>query len=218
LHDNGTKTVLGVTGDLDQVGFCDAVLAQSGSARFVTTRIWRQLVSDVPPTGTVVDKLVAAHGPKRNLAALISAMLTTPQFFAATGTTVINPIEWLIGAVRALRLPISDDAHVTKLIVVLRALGQIPFYPPNVSGWPSGHAWLSTAAAVTRMQAATALAKAANLDSISGVAQRERVDAAGRLLGVGSWSARSRVVLAGFAADPRRLVAVALNTPEYLTN
>jgi uncharacterized protein (DUF1800 family) len=217
-HDHDRKTVLGRTGNLDAAGFCDAVLAQPGAARYLAARMWGQLVSDTPPTSAVVDRLVATYGPVRDLTGLLRTMFTVPQFAAAAGTMVINPVEWLIGAVRALRVPVPDDASVRKLIVVLRALGQIPFYPPNVSGWPSGHAWLSSAAADARMKAASALVKAADLDAVSGAAATGRVDAVGHLLGVGAWTARTRAVLAGTVADPRRLVAVALNTPEYLTN
>jgi uncharacterized protein (DUF1800 family) len=218
LHDNGSKTVLGVTGNLDCVGFCDAVLAQPGAARYLATRTWGQLVSDAPPASPVVDRLVAAYGAQRDLSGLLREMFTMPQFATTVGTKVINPVEWLIGAVRALRVPVADDTAARKLVVVLRALGQVPFYPPNVSGWPSGHAWLSTAAADARVQAATALAAAGDLTIVSRAAQSDRVDAAGYLLGIGSWTARSRTVLAGSTGDPKRLVAVALTTPEYLTD
>jgi uncharacterized protein (DUF1800 family) len=216
-HDNGSKTVLGVTGNLDTTGFCDAVLARPASPRFVASRIWSQLVSARPPDAATLDRLVAAYGSRRDLGALLTAMLTSPEFSTAAGTIVVDPVEWLIGAVRALRVPIADDAAALKLVAVLRVLGQIPFYPPNVSGWPSGAAWLSTAAADARMQAATALAGEADLDAVRG-STAAKVDAVGHLLGVGSWSSRSSAVLAEAAADPRRLVAIALNTPEYLTN
>ncbi|MEP6599106.1 MAG: DUF1800 domain-containing protein [Actinomycetota bacterium] len=217
LHDTGTKTVLGVTGNLDQVGFCDAVLAGPSSARFVATRMWGQLVSDQPPPSAVVDRLVAAYGPRRGLSALLTTMLTAPEFAAARATTVIGPLEWVVGAVRALHVPIDDVAAAKKILVVLRALGQIPLYPPNVSGWPNGHAWLSTAAADTRMQAAVAFADAADLSALSSTAQSQRVDAVGHLLGIGEWTTRSRSVLSGAAGNPQRLAALALNTPEYLT-
>jgi uncharacterized protein (DUF1800 family) len=174
-------------------------------------------VSARPPDAATLDRLVAAYGSRRDLGALLTAMLTSPEFITAAGTIVVDPVEWLIGAVRALRVPIPDDAAALKLVAVLRVLGQIPFYPPNVSGWPSGAAWLSTAAADARMQAATALAGKADLDAVRG-STAAKVDAVGHLLGVGSWSPRSSAVLAEAAADPRRLVAIALNTPEYLTN
>jgi uncharacterized protein (DUF1800 family) len=164
-----------------------------------------------------LERLVVAYGDRRDLRALLTAMLTSADFVAADGTIVISPVEWLIGAIRALRIPIADDAAALKLVAALQALGQVPFYPPNVGGWPSGAAWLSTAAADVRMQVAVALANKANLDTIRGSAAA-KVDAVANLLGVGFWSARTTAVLSEAATDPRRLVAIALNTPEYLTN
>jgi uncharacterized protein (DUF1800 family) len=216
-HDDGAKTLLGVTGNLDTTGFCDAVLSRPASPRFVAARMWSLLVSANPPSAATLDRLVTAYGNQRDLRSLLTAMLTSADFVAAYGTIVIGPVEWLIGAIRALRIPIVDDAAARKVVAVLRTLGQIPFYPPNVGGWPSGAAWLSTAAADARMQAAAALASKADLDAIRG-STATRVDAVAHLLGVASWSARSTAVLTEAAVDPRRLVAIALNTPEYLTN
>ncbi len=216
-HDDRVKTVLGVIGNLDTTGFCDAVLARPASPRFVASRLWSQLVSANPPSAAALDRLVTAYGDQRDLRSLLTAMLTSADFVAAYGTIVIGPVEWLIGAIRALRISIVDDAAARKVVAVLRTLGQIPFYPPNVGGWPSGAAWLSTAAADARIQAAAALASQADLDAIRG-STAAKVDAVAHLLGVASWSARSAAVLAETAVDPRRLVAIALNTPEYLTN
>jgi uncharacterized protein (DUF1800 family) len=216
LHDADSKTVLGVSGNLDQTAFCDAVLAQPNAAGYLAKRWWGQLVSGSPPTSATTEQLVAAYGPTRNLTALFSAMLTCADFTAAAGSVVIGPVEWLIGAVRALKVPIRDDAAAKKLAVILRALGQIPFYPPNVSGWPSGQAWLSTVAADVRLQAATALAKAGNLSRVEAAAVGDRIDTVGYLLGIGEWSARSSAALASATRNPQQLVAIALNTPEYL--
>ena len=193
------------------------MLAQPGSARYLATRLWGQFVSGDAPSAAVVDRLVAAYGGNRNIAALLADLLGGPHFDQAWGTVVASPVEWLVGAVRSLRVPIADDAAAKKLVAVLRALGQIPFYPPNVSGWPSGQAWLSTAAADARLRAATALARAAQAPLPAGSVS-SRLDTVGQLLGVGTWSTRSAAALRDASADPHRLVAVALNTPEYLTD
>jgi hypothetical protein len=65
--------------------------------------------------------------------------------------------------------------------------------------------------------AARALAAAGDLDVVSKGATSTRVEAVGHLIGVGTWSSRSAAVLKNAAAQPTRLVAFALNTPEYLT-
>jgi hypothetical protein len=89
--------------------------------------------------------------------------------------------------------------------------------PPNFIGRPSGQAWLTTSAAELRMRIATTLAAGGDLDVVSKGATSTRVDAVGHLIGVGTWSSRSAAVLKNAAAQPIRLVAFALNTPEYLT-
>jgi uncharacterized protein (DUF1800 family) len=218
LHDNGIKTFLGVTGNLDQAGYCDAVLARPDAPGYLATRWWGQLVSDTPPTAATLSTLHAAYGPGRDLTSLLTSMLTMPAFAAAEGSLVVDPLEWLVGSVRALKVSVADDTVATKLLGILRQLGQIPFYPPNVGGWPSGQAWLSTASADARMQAATLLTKSADLSSIAQTTSGDRIDAVGYLLGIGSWSDRSVSVLKQDVGDPARLVTVALNTPEYLVH
>ncbi|HEY7048279.1 MAG TPA: DUF1800 domain-containing protein [Jatrophihabitantaceae bacterium] len=217
-HATSPVTFLGVTGSFDVTRFCDAVLGRPAGPRYLATRWWGQLASNTAPSSALVDRLVAAYGAKRDLAALFTALFTAPEFASGQHSIVVGPVEWLIGVTRALRVPVPDEDGAKKLVTVLRALGQEPFYPPNVGGWPSGQAWLSTAAADLRMRAALALANAGDLTSVTSAASSERVDAAGYLLGVGAWSARSRAVLQAEVGNPPRLVATAVNTPEYLTN
>ena len=218
LHDDKVKTLLGVTGDLDDVGYCDAILARPASASYVVTRWYGQLVSDHAPTVAALNTALAGYGSNRSISGMVTAMLGSVDFTAATGTKIVGPVEWLIGAVRALQVPIPDQTAAKKLLTVLNGLGQVPFFPPNVSGWPSGAAWLSTAAADLRMNTAAAIVKRANLDQVAAAAPSGRVEAAGHLLGVPSWTARSAAVLSTASSDPARLVTLALNTPEYLTN
>jgi uncharacterized protein (DUF1800 family) len=217
LHDNGKKTVLGVTGNLDYVGFCDAVLARPASAGFVASRLWSRLVSADPPASDALGALTDAYGPKRDLSALLQTMLTCPEMTTKAGTLVAMPIEWMVGLLRSLKVPLEDDKRMALIQGALLRLGQLPMLPPNVSGWPSGQAWLTTSAAELRMRIATTLAAAGDLDAVSKGATSTRVEAVGHLIGVGTWSSRSAAVLKDAAAQPARLVAFALNTPEYLT-
>ena len=218
LHDQTAKTVLGVTGNLDQAGYGDAVLAQPGSARHIATRMYAQFVSDSAPGSAVIDRLVAAYGPGRDLSALLRTLLIDPSFAAAADSIVVGPLEWVVGAARALRLKVPDAPAARPYLATLRALGQIPFYPPNVSGWPSGQAWLSTAAADVRLQAAATMVRSADLSAVEAVPSAGRLDAVGYQLGIGAWSARSVAALTPSLARPSDLVALALNTPEYLVH
>ena len=224
LHDETSKTVLGVTGNLDQVGFGDAVLARPASAAFVATRTYHQFVSDNDPDSATVARLVAAYGPGRDLNALLRTMFTDRSFVSAANSLVIGPVEWLVGVVRALAVPVSDDNAASdgiaakKLLAVLRRLGQLPFYPPDVSGWPSGQAWMSTAAAGARLQVAAQLARTADLSAVTETGASDRIDAVGYHLGVGRWSDRTVAALKPQVANPATLFAIAVNSPEYIVH
>ncbi|MFI6044187.1 DUF1800 family protein [Nocardia sp. NPDC051321] len=217
-HDSGPKTLLGVTGSLGAREFCDIVLGRAESAQYVAQRMWQQLGADAPPSRSAIDRAVSAYGPDRDTASMVVAILADDEFSTARDTVVHGPVEWLIGAVRALAVPMDSETDVKKLIGLLRNLGQLPFYPPSVGGWPHGQAWMSTAAAQLRLLAAASLVKNADLSHISAAAPTDRLDAVGYQLGIGGWSDRSAAVLMPLRADPSRLTTIALNTPEYLTS
>ncbi len=217
-HDAAAKTLFGVTHNFDAAGFCDTVLAQPKSAEYVAGRLWLQLASDEPASPDVLDRLVSAYGPGRNLRGLTRAILTDDAFTANRAAVVNTPIEWLVGVMRALRVPIDKPEVLKMADSTLKALGQRPFYPPSVGGWPRGQVWLSTASAETRLRAASRLAHFGDLSEIESVAPADRIDAVGYWFGVGAWSDRSADALETLVRKPPQLVAAAVNTPEYLTS
>jgi len=217
-HDFTPKTLFGNTGNFDAAGFCDTVLAQPTSAGYVAGRLWQQLASDGPPSRAALDRIVAAYGPKRNLRALTRAILTDDEFIGGRATVVNTPVEWLIGVIRSLRVPLEEPAQLKLVEATLTALGQRPFFPPDVNGWPRGQVWLSTASAEARLRAAMHLARAADLSALESVAPAERIDAVGYLIGVGAWTDRTVDALEPLVRRPPQLVAAAVNTPEYLTS
>jgi uncharacterized protein (DUF1800 family) len=216
-HDGGTKTLLGRTANLDAHGFVEAVLSQPSSPAYLATRWWHTLVSPAEPPPDSLARVVTAYGPGRDLMGLFSATLTDPHLVGEAGSVVVSPVEWLVGAARALRLP-TDASAVATLLPTLRALGQTPLYPPSVAGWPSGQAWLSTASASTRMDAARRLVAAADLQEVTRTPQGSRTDMVAHLLGIPHLSNRTVSALRPLTTDPKQLVATALVSPEYLVN
>jgi uncharacterized protein (DUF1800 family) len=214
-HDAGSKTVLGTAANLDAPGLVHVLLDQKAAATHLVTRWWSLLAAPTAPPADTLDRAVRAHGPGRDLGAMFAAMLTDSGYASTAGSLVASPVEWVVGAMRALRVP-TDDAMVRKAAGAMRALGQLPFYPPNVSGWPSGQAWLSTASATTRVQTASVLARAGDLGRVQAAAPSARVDAVARLLGIPSLSNRTLTELRTHTDDPQRLVAMALVAPENL--
>jgi uncharacterized protein (DUF1800 family) len=217
-HDDSPKTVLGTTADLDEGGFCDVVLAHPTSAPFVAGKLWKLLASDAPPSDATLGRLVGAYGPNRDLRALTKAVLMDPEFVALTGTMVNTPVEWVLGIIRTLAIPLDDPRMPLEFDALFKVLGQRPFFPPDVGGWPRGVVWLTTSSTAARVWAADRLVSLGNLSAIEDTPMVDRVDAAGYLIGVGKWSARTAAALTPLRSDPARLVAAAVNSPEYLTS
>ncbi|MBV9512922.1 MAG: DUF1800 family protein, partial [Mycobacteriaceae bacterium] len=171
-----------------------------------------------PPSPQTLDRLVTAYGRGRNLKALTRAILTDTEFVNSRGTRVNAPVEWLVGVIRTLGVAVDAPARMKLVNATLRGLGQRPFYPPDVGGWPHGRVWMSTASADMRMRSASQLARAGDLSTVEDAAADERIDAVGYLIGVGAWSDRTVTALKPLVRNPVQLVAVAVNTPEYLTS
>ena len=146
------------------------------------------------------------------------AILTDSEFTDTRAAIVNTPVEWLVGVIRTLRVPLDTPARLKMIDATLQALGQRPFYPPDVGGWPHGRVWMSTASADVRMRAATQLARAGDLSTVDAVAAGDRIDAVGYLIGIGAWSDRTVAALKPLTRNPVQLVAAAVNTPEYLTS
>ncbi len=120
--------------------------------------------------------------------------------------------------IRTLGVPVDSPAQLKKVQATLKGLGQRPFYPPDVGGWPHGRVWLSTASADLRLSAASSLARDGDLSTVESAAADDRIDAVGYLIGVGAWSDRTAAALQPLVRKPAQLLAAAVNTPEYLTS
>jgi uncharacterized protein (DUF1800 family) len=216
-HDGGAKTVLGTTAAYDDQSLVDLLVRRPASARFLVTRLWARFVSADRPPGSVQEQLVAAYGPQFDITKLMQAMLTTAEFRSAAGALAKQPVELLVGAMRSFGLRPSQLPPKDRSLVVgvLQEMGQVPFRPPSVGGWPAGRAWLGTSATAARLRLGQWLAVHADLAPIVATSAGNRPDVLAQLLSVDSWTPRTRMALADAAADPRRLVTLAVASPEY---
>ena len=214
-HDAGSKTVLGKTAGFDDRSLVDHLVDQPSSARFVVSRLWYRLAAPANPPTEVMARLLSAYGSSRDLGALIRAILIEPTFRSVDvrHALVKQPVEYVVGTLRALRLPSGPVA-----LTALRSLGQVPLRPPSVGGWPSGTAWLTTSSAQARLEFAQWAVKTADLSALSAQPPAARIDGVARLLSVESWTPRTRTALAAASVDPARLVSLALISPEYVVN
>ena len=215
--DPGEKTILGRTGALGTDEFVDILLGQEATAKFVTARLWYRYASPSPVPADTHQRLVTAYGPGRNITAVLKALFTDPAFAGTRGQLVKQPVEWAVGAMRQLGVRPGDlsTAEKQQLIKALREQGQVPLDPPSVGGWPTGTAWLTTSGTQWRLRAADLLAAKASpavADQLAAAPAARRPDVLANLLAIDGFTDRTRAVLVG---EPKRMLALALASPEY---
>jgi uncharacterized protein (DUF1800 family) len=201
---------LGRTADFDAKGFVDQVVAQPSCPRFLVSRLWFRLISADPPTDETVDRLVGTYGPGRDIGALLGALAEEDAFADSVTTLVKQPVEWAVGLLRAagVRPGELEPKQQRKLIILLKGMGQLPFLPPSVGGWAAGTAWLSTAAARSRIELATMINKVVG----------DRIAGADPVAVLGLDRVSSRTAAAIKAAPAQTRLAVAACAPEYVVS
>jgi uncharacterized protein (DUF1800 family) len=153
LFDARTKTLLGHTGSLGLDDVVKIVCAHPATPYHLAWRMWSFFAYATTPTDSVLQPLVDAYNQQNHsIVAMMRALLTSPAFYdeKAYRQRVKSPAEFVVGAIRALEMPLNGQA----LPQVLTAMGQEIFNPPNVSGWDGdkdSSNWMSTQAWMTRV-------------------------------------------------------------------
>ena len=168
LHDSDNKTVLGQTGNWDGSDVVRIVLEQPAAARFLVRKLYHFFVSEQPEVpDSLLEPLCASFRKSDyDIARLVRTILQSRHFYSshAFRQRVKGPVEYVLGAVRAVYRPYGEDhadyrpLQQRVLVDRLAAMGQQLFAPPNVKGWPGGREWLNTSTMLERDNFAGAVA------------------------------------------------------------
>lgn len=223
VHAPGPETILGKTASFDVDSFTALLMAQPANAKFLAARHWMRLGAVSAAPSATSQALISAYGTAGDLGGLARALFNDPSFTGAVARygLVKQPVEYVVGVMRALKIsPPADGSGKDSQVLrsALDGLGQVPFDPPNVGGWPSGLLWLTTAAAQARINFTRWAVKTGDISAVEDAAAGSRIDTVGYQLGVDAFSDRTRAALSDVAGDPSKLVQLALLSPEHLVN
>jgi len=212
--DNGAKSILGVSQNFDRISAGKFLVSQPNSKRFIAERFWyRYMSSQFPlPANTNIEGAFES----REIRELLLALASSDAMRDTRYELVKSPVEWFVAVCRALNITPSNLSKNSALLNFLNKLAQVPFDPPNVGGWPTDDAWLSSASAQFRASFATWLVAQGDLSPIENLTPGERVQKTADLLGVVEWSARTKSALEGNVKNSKRLILLAICSPEYL--
>ena len=207
LHDEGTKTVLGRSGNFDGDAVLDILLARPQTAEFVVTKLWREFVSPEPDSAEVRRIAQKFHLSDYEIKVAVRELLLSPAFWAPgnRGALIKSPVDLVVGTMRALDFQVGDPL---PLALVVAQLGQNLFSPPNVKGWPGGEAWINSSTLLARKGFAERIFRADEMPSVAMGELRRRANTGDMPKGFGRMGeeGRERFVRALYEIqfDPQR--------------
>jgi uncharacterized protein (DUF1800 family) len=155
-HDDGEKTFLGRTGNLDGDDVIAQIVAQPQAARFITAKLWNYFTGQYPTDelNTALAAVFRANG--NNFKPFLRVMFRCGEFYGddIVRNEVKSPVQWLVGSARMLE---SDLPPPFICNAITTSLGQTLFAPPSVKGWDGGTAWITTNTLLDRYNDAVTL-------------------------------------------------------------
>jgi uncharacterized protein (DUF1800 family) len=166
-HDGGEKTFLGQTGHFNGDDIITIVLRQPRTAETIVEKLWREFVSLKPDPAEVKRLAAIFRNGGYEVKPLMRALLLSPAFRdpANRGALIKSPVELIVGTVHVLGLPVPEKIGLVRMMA---GLGQSPFDPPNVKGWPGGEAWITTNTLLLRQQFLRRMVEATTVSPMDG--------------------------------------------------
>ena len=158
-HDAGEKTILGRRGQWSGTDLIKMLLDNPATALRLAWRICDTFLGEDGASASGITSLAAGLRERDlDVGWGVETVLRSEAFFADSnlGRRVLSPVEYVLGAARALELDDPPPSTVA-LAEEIALMGQDLFYPPNVGGWPGGRGWLEPRAVVRRANFAAAL-------------------------------------------------------------
>ncbi len=210
MHDRGEKVVLGQRipsggGIEDGEKVIEILSRHPNTARFISTKLVRRLVSDNPPQ-SLVDRVAAAYTKTDgDIREMLRVIFTSPEFFSTQSyrAKIKSPFELAASAIRALGADITSTQQLAQFVA---KMGQ-PLYlyqPPT--GYPDrAEQWVNTGALLERLNFGLALStnrlRGTTLDlkriapDVAGASHDQTMRRAIAILLNGDISAETRAVL-----------------------
>lgn len=166
-HDGGEKTFLGQKGNFTGDDILAIVLRQPRTAELVCEKLYREFVSLTPDPVEVKRLAAILRTSGYEMKPVLRSMFLSPAFRdpGNRGTLIKSPVELVVGSVHLLGLPVLEK---TQLVRMMQGLGQVPFDPPNVKGWPGGESWITSYTLLLRQQFMRRMIEATTVASMDG--------------------------------------------------
>ena len=147
-HDDGEKTVLAVTGNLNGDDVVDILVKRKEASVFIARKLVKFFVTDDPDEG-LVHRLSDVYVKSNfSIKQMMQALLTDRVFLSekAFHAKIKSPAELVVGTIKSLQV----NSLQADLPATMARMGQDLFMPPTVKGWDGGRSWISTGTMMER--------------------------------------------------------------------
>ena len=163
MHDAGEKVVLSQTlkagrGIEDGEQVLDIVARHPSTARYISFKLARRFVSDVPPEALVERAAATFRRTDGDIREVVRTIITSPEFFSRSAykSKVKSPFEVVVSAMRALGAQPDATPRAAQLVA---SLGEPIYGHQSPNGWPeTGDQWMNTGAILNRINFGTLVA------------------------------------------------------------
>jgi uncharacterized protein (DUF1800 family) len=152
-HDNGQKTFLGHTGNLNGEDIVGIISKQEATARFISRHLYNFFVADEQqvPAWSVTDPvdpaaiqtlMKAFQDSDADIKSVMRVLFNSDFFKSARYTRVKAPIELVAGVIKLAGTHRDVEPGLTGFDAATRVMGQTLMDPPTVEGWHTGKEWI----------------------------------------------------------------------------
>ncbi|MEM1215530.1 MAG: DUF1800 family protein, partial [Bacteroidota bacterium] len=157
LHDPGTKTIFGQTGNWDYDDLHDLLFTERANeiATFICRKLYTYYVHPEPAEDIIAGMAVTFLANDWEILPVLRQLFKSEHFFDefVIGTQIKSPLTYMLSTVIENELPVN--AEVTNFILFSGyQLGQGLFNPVDVAGWPGDRTWVNSNTITGRWQTA----------------------------------------------------------------
>ena len=160
-HDNGEKSFLGHTGNLDGEEVIDIVCRQPATLRFIARHLYNYFVADeaqvpawsvtAPRDPEAIQTLVEALAESDlNIGHTLRVLFNSDFFKEARFSKMKSPAEVVIGTLRVAGGSEFPSPGFGNLSRQAGYMGQEFLNPPSVEGWHTGAEWINSGSLMRR--------------------------------------------------------------------
>ncbi len=161
-HDDGSKSFLGHTGDLNGEDVVDIIVRQPACATFIARHLYSFFVADEPQVPAwpiepprdpdAIEMLSRAFIESGyEIRPVLRTLFNADFFREATYSKVKSPVEVVVGTLKLTGDLEGPDPEWAAIGSTPGLMGQDILNPPSVEGWHTGKEWLSSGSLITRV-------------------------------------------------------------------